>query len=142
MRQPLANRLRSTLQVAAWSVSLSASLLVLTPAAAQGTKPPAPALPDSVLVVVQISTIDGVDPARAAESHARIKAVIEKQPGLLDSGLYSNYNPQAKPTWVHVTHWTQFSDWEKLFTSQEFLKASQDVASHVKIETGAFKLER
>ena len=138
MRLHLSDRLKSALRVAA----IALPLIATTPSFAQDTAPTQPALPNAVLVVIEISRLEGGDGARAVEAQQRIERLIDKQPGLLDKGLYANYKPESSPNWVHVTHWTQFSDWEKLFTSKAFLQAQQELAQHVKINASAFKLMR
>lgn len=118
-------------------LAMTSLIALASPAAQAQSGVPTP--PDAVTVVIQLTLKPGKKREAANAVGRDIRALINRQPGLLSEEFLQNNNPSASPSYIHVTRWASFKDWESIFTSSELTKLQRAGANAYAITVSAFK---
>ena len=115
-----------------------ASLAVTLPLAANAA--PVPALDDTntVVTVMQFSAKSAAVRPELLKRMALIRDYIRKQPGHIDNVLMENRNGDAQPSYVGVSRWRSFKDWEAMWTKVELQKMVASASEVGTINPGTF----
>ena len=91
-----------------------------------------PALDDAntVVTVMQFSVKNPESKPELLKRMGAIRDYVRKQPGLIDNVLMENRNGDAQPSYVGVSRWKSFKDWEILWTKPELQKLVADNAAN------------
>ena len=99
-----------------------AALAILMPLAAMAAPVPALDDPNTVITVMQFSAKSPAVRPELMKRMAAIRDFIRKQPGYIDNALMENRNPNTQPSFVGVSRWKSFKDWEAIWSKPELQK--------------------
>ncbi len=120
---------RKFISIAALAIALPLSAAAATPALDD---------PSTVVTVMQFSAKNAAAKPELMTRMAAVRDYIRKQPGHIDNALMENRNGDAQPSFVGVSRWKSFKDWEVMWTKPEFQKMVASISEVGTLNPGTF----